>query len=45
MFLVALILLVYAAVTFVVFERASGRLTEWMPREHVQHGPIAADGA
>jgi sulfonate transport system permease protein len=45
MFLVALILLVYAAVTFAVFERASRRLTEWMPREHVQHGPIAAERA
>jgi sulfonate transport system permease protein len=33
MFLVALILLAYAAITYVIFERASRRLTEWMPRE------------
>jgi sulfonate transport system permease protein len=33
MFLVALILLVYAAITYALFERASRRLTEWMPRE------------
>jgi sulfonate transport system permease protein len=33
MFLVALILLAYAAITYVLFERASRRLTEWMPRE------------
>jgi sulfonate transport system permease protein len=33
MFLVALILLIYAAITYVLFERASRRLTEWMPRE------------
>jgi sulfonate transport system permease protein len=33
MFLVALILLVYAAITYALFERASRWLTEWMPRE------------
>jgi len=44
MFLVALILLLYAAATFVLFERASRRLTDWMPREHVQHGPIPTEG-
>jgi sulfonate transport system permease protein len=33
MFLVALVLLVYAAITYVLFERASRRLTEWMPQE------------
>ena len=33
MFLVALILLFYAAITYALFERASRRLTEWMPRE------------
>jgi sulfonate transport system permease protein len=32
MFLVALILLVYAAITFALFEWASRRLTEWMPQ-------------
>jgi sulfonate transport system permease protein len=32
MFLVALILLVYSAITFAVFEWASRRLTEWMPQ-------------
>jgi sulfonate transport system permease protein len=45
MFLVALILLLYAAATFVLFERASRRLTDWMPREHVQHGPIPTEGS
>jgi len=33
MFLVALFLLFYAAITYALFERASRRLTEWMPRE------------
>jgi sulfonate transport system permease protein len=33
MFLVALFLLLYAAITYALFERASRRLTEWMPRE------------
>jgi sulfonate transport system permease protein len=33
MFLVALFLLAYAAITYALFERASRRLTEWMPRE------------
>ena len=32
MFLVALILLIYSAITFAVFEWASRRLTEWMPQ-------------
>ena len=33
MFVVALFLLLYAAITYALFERASRRLTEWMPRE------------
>ena len=33
MFVVALFLLFYAAITYALFERASRRLTEWMPRE------------
>jgi sulfonate transport system permease protein len=33
MFLVALILLIYAGITYAIFERASRRITEWMPRE------------
>ena len=33
MFIVGLILLVYAAFSYVLFERVSRRLTEWMPRE------------
>jgi sulfonate transport system permease protein len=33
MFLVALILLAYAALTYTIFDRLSRRLTEWMPRE------------
>jgi sulfonate transport system permease protein len=33
MFLVALFLLLYAAITYGLFERASRRLTEWMPRD------------
>jgi sulfonate transport system permease protein len=33
MFLVALILLAYAALTYAVFDRASRRVTEWMPGE------------
>lgn len=42
MFLVALLLLFYAAITYALFERASRRLTEWMPRAHsTDH----ADGA
>jgi len=32
MFVVALFLLLYAAITYALFERASRRLTEWMPR-------------
>jgi sulfonate transport system permease protein len=42
MFLVALILLVYSAITFALFEWASGRLTEWMPREASARGAAAA---
>lgn len=37
MFLVALILLAYSTVTFALFEWASRRLTQWMPREAVAH--------
>jgi sulfonate transport system permease protein len=33
MFLVALVLLVYSAISYAVFEWASRRLTEWMPRD------------
>jgi sulfonate transport system permease protein len=40
MFLVALILLTYAALTYVLFERASRRLTEWMPREQTGAHPM-----
>jgi sulfonate transport system permease protein len=40
MFLVALILLTYAAITYVLFERASRRLTEWMPREQTGAHPM-----
>ena len=36
MFLVALFLLLYAAITYALFERASRRLTDWMPREHTK---------
>ncbi len=35
MFLVALFLLAYAALTYAIFERGSRKLTEWMPRDHV----------
>jgi sulfonate transport system permease protein len=42
MFLVALILLVYSAITFALFEWASRRLTEWMPREASARGAAAA---
>lgn len=41
MFLVALVLLVYAAITYALFERASRRLTEWMPREQAGGHPAA----
>ena len=34
MFLVGLILLAYAALTYVLFERVSRPLTDWLPREH-----------
>jgi len=33
MLLVGLIVLVYAAITYAIFERASRRLTDWMPRD------------
>jgi hypothetical protein len=36
MFLVALFLLTYAAITYALFERASRRLTEWMPGERTE---------
>lgn len=32
MFLVGLVLLIYAAITYAIFERVSRPLTEWMPR-------------
>src|SRR3981081_1804561 len=35
MFLVALFLLAYAALTYLIFERGSRGVTEWMPRDHV----------
>jgi sulfonate transport system permease protein len=41
MFLVALVLLIYAAITYALFERASRRLTEWMPGEQIS-APQAA---
>jgi sulfonate transport system permease protein len=44
MFLVGLILLTYAAVTYALFERASRRLTEWMPRQQAD-APRAASWA
>lgn len=40
MFLVALILLVYSFITFVLFEWASRRLTDWMPRDAAAHGAV-----
>jgi sulfonate transport system permease protein len=36
MFLVALFLLFYAAITYALFERGSRRLTQWMPEESVR---------
>jgi hypothetical protein len=39
MFLVGLILLTYGAITYALFERASRRLTEWMPRQHADAPP------
>jgi ABC-type nitrate/sulfonate/bicarbonate transport system permease component len=47
MFLVALILLAYAAVTYAIFDRASRRLTEWMPRETAEVAPaeVVSEGA
>jgi sulfonate transport system permease protein len=39
MFLVALILLTYAAITYALFERASRRLTEWMPPQQASAHP------
>ena len=41
MFLVALILLLYAAITYALFERVSRRLTEWMPRDRATGGRAA----
>jgi ABC-type nitrate/sulfonate/bicarbonate transport system permease component len=41
MFLVGLILLTYAAITYAVFERISRRMTIWMPQEQVEHIPMA----
>jgi sulfonate transport system permease protein len=41
MFLVALFLLSYAAITYALFERASRRLTEWMPRDQAGAYPAA----
>lgn len=38
MFVVALFLLLYAAITYALFERWSRRLTEWMPRDHGRGG-------
>jgi sulfonate transport system permease protein len=42
MFLVALILLVYSTVTFELFEWASRRVTQWMPRDAVAHAEAGA---
>jgi sulfonate transport system permease protein len=42
MFLVALFLLTYAAITYALFERASRRLTEWMPGEGAGKGAAAS---
>jgi sulfonate transport system permease protein len=42
MFLVALILLTYAAITYALFERASRRLTDWMPRDQARATPAAS---
>ena len=44
MFLIGLFLLVYAAVTFAIFEHASRRLTAWMPRAAAGTGPAAGVG-
>jgi sulfonate transport system permease protein len=38
MFMVALFLLLYAAITYALFERLSRRLTEWMPRDQATSG-------
>lgn len=43
MFLVGLILLLYAAITYALFERGSRRLTDWMPREQVDQPALIAD--
>jgi sulfonate transport system permease protein len=43
MFLVALILLVYAGITYALFERASRPLTEWLPRELAERPPLIAE--
>jgi sulfonate transport system permease protein len=37
MFVIALFLLLYAAITYALFERASRRLTEWTPRDATLH--------
>ena len=43
MFLVGLILLAYAAITYTLFERVSRRLTEWMPREVAEQPVLLAE--
>lgn len=43
MFLVGLILLLYAAITYALFERGSRRLTEWMPREQADQPALITD--
>ncbi|HEY3063114.1 MAG TPA: ABC transporter permease subunit [Chloroflexota bacterium] len=43
MFLVGLILLAYAALTYVVFERASRPLTDWLPRDDAERGKQPAE--
>ena len=43
MFLVGLILLAYAAITYALFERALRPLTEWMPRELAEQPAIVAE--
>jgi sulfonate transport system permease protein len=44
MFLVALFLLAYAALTYAIFERGSRKLTEWLPAEAAQRpAPLLAD--
>ncbi len=43
MFLVGLILLVYAAITYIIFDRISRPLTQWMPRAQAEQPAIVAD--